>query len=99
MNHDATHCYDYDPEECPKDCYRAELTEELRRINYPWPVSWSMFKYTDYCPKWPVKNVEETLKTGSCPLCDKTTTIYSNRNYTHCATCGHHLVLRKVDED
>lgn len=28
MNHDATHCRDWD-ENCPKTCYRAELTEGL----------------------------------------------------------------------
>lgn len=54
MNHDATHCFDY-CEECPEDCYRAQLTEELRRIKYPWPVSYSSLKYTDMCPKWPKK--------------------------------------------
>ncbi len=53
MNHDATHCYDYNPDVCPEDCYRAQLTEELHKIYYPWPVSMAMLKYTVYCPKWP----------------------------------------------
>lgn len=58
MNHDAMHCGDY-CEECPKDCYRAQLTEELKRINYPWPVSWGMLRGTDLCPKWPKPVVKE----------------------------------------
>ena len=58
MNHDATHCYDY-TSACPKSCYRAQLTEELKRIDYHLPVSWSLFKYTDYCPKWPRKVKEK----------------------------------------
>lgn len=49
MNHDATHCADYNSK-CPKSCYRAQLTEELRRTGYPLPVSWALFKNTPYCP-------------------------------------------------
>lgn len=51
MNHDACHCLDYNKETCPKKCYRAQLTEELRNIDYPYPTSWSHFKGTQYCPK------------------------------------------------
>lgn len=54
MNHDATHCVNY-CDKCPKNCYRAQLTEELRHINYTLPVSWALFKNTKYCPKWPGK--------------------------------------------
>lgn len=50
MNHDATHCADHDPLKCPKKCYRAQLTWELRKINYQLPVSWSHFKGTKECP-------------------------------------------------
>lgn len=49
MNHDATHCFNHSSE-CPKTCYRAQLTEELKNIQYPLPVSWAMFKGTDECP-------------------------------------------------
>lgn len=48
MNHDATHCIDWN-EECPKKCYRAMLTEEIKRIYYPLPISWASFKGTDEC--------------------------------------------------
>lgn len=58
MNHDATHCFNYNPSECPDTCYRAQLTEDLKKTNYPWPVSYSYFKYTSYCPKWPEKTEE-----------------------------------------
>lgn len=50
MNHDYTHCSDY-CEECPKDCFRAHLTEDLK--NHPWPVSMASLKHTVYCKKWP----------------------------------------------
>ena len=50
MNHDATHCADYN-KSCPKSCYRAQLTEELEKIVYTLPVSWCSFKGTKECPK------------------------------------------------
>ena len=50
MNHDATHCLDY-KKSCPKSCYRAQLTKELKEIVYPLPVSWCHFKGTKECPK------------------------------------------------
>ena len=53
MNHDATHCADYKKGKCPKLCYRAQLTEELRNIVYGLPTSWAHYKGTNYCPKWP----------------------------------------------
>ena len=53
MNHDATHCADYKKGKCPKTCYRAQLTEELRNIIYVLPTSWAHYKGTDYCPRWP----------------------------------------------
>lgn len=52
MNHDATHCANY-CSKCPKSCYRAQLAEDLRRIDYRLPVSYALFKNTEYCPKWP----------------------------------------------
>lgn len=53
MNHDATHCADYKKSKCPKNCYRAQLTEELRNIYYPLPTSWAHFEGTKECPKPP----------------------------------------------
>lgn len=53
MNHDATHCADYKKSSCPKSCYRAQLTEELRNIVYPLPTSWANYRGTKECPKWP----------------------------------------------
>lgn len=55
MNHDATHCLDYKKSVCPKSCYRAQLTEDLQNIDYFLPTSWSNFKGTKMCPKWPKK--------------------------------------------
>lgn len=53
MSHDATHCADYTTA-CPKRCYRAQLTADLREIRYPFPTSWSHFKGTQMCPE-PIK--------------------------------------------
>ena len=50
MNHDATHCADYKKTQCPKSCYRAQLTEELHNIYYPLPVSMAFLKGTKECP-------------------------------------------------
>ena len=50
MNHDASHCLDY-KQSCPKSCYRAKLTEELKHIDYPLSVSWMHFKDTKERPK------------------------------------------------
>lgn len=52
MNHDTTHCLDYKKSVCPGSCYRAQLTEELQNICYPFPASWASFKGTKMCPKW-----------------------------------------------
>ena len=50
MNHDATHCADYRKGKCPKKCYRAALTEDLRKHFYPLSTSWCHYKNTDECP-------------------------------------------------
>ena len=59
MNHDACHCFDYDPAVCPDTCYRAQLTADLKKSHYPWPVAFSNFKNTIYCSVWPVTTKEE----------------------------------------
>lgn len=50
MNHDASHCLDYE-KSCPKSCDRANLTEELKKIDYFLPISWMHFRGTNECPK------------------------------------------------
>ena len=53
MNHDATHCDDYKVNECPKKCYRAQLTQDLRERQHDLcylPISWANFKGTKECP-------------------------------------------------
>jgi len=59
MNHDAAHCLDYKKGKCPKTCYRAKMTEELRKIRWALPTSWVHFKGTQYCPKWKGKKEVE----------------------------------------
>lgn len=51
MTHDATHCYDYKPDECPITCYRAELTEDLKKRPElkDIPMSWAHFYGTPCC--------------------------------------------------
>ena len=50
MNHDATHCADYD-KQCPKDCYRARLTAEVQKSVdfYGHLLSYAHFRGTQYC--------------------------------------------------
>ena len=52
MNHDATHCADYRDGKCPKKCYRAQLTQDLRERHdlFFVPISWTNFKGTKECP-------------------------------------------------
>lgn len=52
MNHDATHCDDYQVNKCPKKCYRAQLTQDLRERHdlFFAPISWANFKGTNECP-------------------------------------------------
>lgn len=54
MNHDATHCADYDAAKCPADCYRAELTADLQaRIGeyVGVPISYAAFAGTSECKR------------------------------------------------
>lgn len=39
-------------------------------------------------------HMDEELRTGYCPLCDKHFEIRSNESHGHCPDCGHHVVLR-----
>lgn len=51
MNHDATHCFDFGCK-CPKKCYRAQLTADLRKRAdlIAMPMSFAHFKGTADCP-------------------------------------------------
>lgn len=49
MNTDYTFCFDYKEGVCPKDCFRAEITNELYHSNVHYPVSWANFKGTEEC--------------------------------------------------
>ena len=52
MNHDYAHCLDFS-KGCPKDCFRAQLTRDLkRRIDLGGiPLTWMHFKGTEECKK------------------------------------------------
>ena len=55
MNHDYAHCIDF-KDDCPKECFRAQLVRDLER-NFPYmEVSWMNFKDTHECELKKVKN-------------------------------------------
>lgn len=49
---DFCHCSDYNSDICPKECFRARLTKELKEADppYPYPVSMANFRHSGYCP-------------------------------------------------
>lgn len=52
MQHDVSHCSDYDPSICPITCYRAKVTQDLRDnldTLGDIPMSFAHFKGTVYC--------------------------------------------------
>ena len=51
MIHDASHCADYKPDECPLNCYRAQVTEDLMKRSdlQDIPQTWAKFYGTPYC--------------------------------------------------
>lgn len=57
MNHDYAHCSDYSKEICPKECFRAQLTEDLKNRTdlLGLPFTWMHFRETEECP---LKNCE-----------------------------------------
>ena len=54
MNHDYAHCFDYEKGKCPKGCFRAELTEDLKHRPdlLGLTFSYARLKGTDECPRW-----------------------------------------------
>ena len=53
MNHYYTHCGDYNPDICPRDCFRAKLTKEYNERCADFegiPVTWANLRKTDVCP-------------------------------------------------
>lgn len=56
MNHDTVHCSDYRKSYCPRSCYYAKLTEDLKAKKKTGqllgiPMSFASFKDTDECPR------------------------------------------------
>ena len=50
MNHDNAHCIDF-KDDCPEECYRAQLVRDLEQ-NYPnMAVSWMDLKGTEECKR------------------------------------------------
>ena len=52
MNHDYAHCLDF-CDDCPKECFRARLTMDLKNITNPprQPYLWMHLKGTEECKK------------------------------------------------
>lgn len=66
MNHDYSHCLDYD-DECPDVCFRAQLVRDL--TDEYW-VSWSSFKGTPECAYFGVKEeISENINQALCSNC------------------------------
>lgn len=56
MRHDVCHCFDYIQSMCPENCYRAQVTQDLKDNIQKFegiPTSFAHFKGTPNCPKWP----------------------------------------------
>lgn len=54
MNHDVSHCADYDAIKCPKSCYRAALAQDLKdrwMESMHMPISWAHFMGTEQCER------------------------------------------------
>lgn len=53
MNHDVSHCSDYDPDICPSTCYRAQVTKDLQdnwdTLYKDIPMSFAHFKNSAFC--------------------------------------------------
>ena len=52
MNHDMTHCLDYD-KQCPTTCFYAMLNADYRKRYLDFmgrPLSWSHLRGADGCP-------------------------------------------------
>ena len=61
-NHsDLCHCSDWKNDICPKECFRARITKELRDMGppYPYPVSYANFHKSGYCPLGENSEVED----------------------------------------
>lgn len=43
MSHDYTHCLDF-TDDCPSECFRAQLARDLENIPIWYRVSWMHFK-------------------------------------------------------
>lgn len=56
MNHDATHCADWQEAACPESCYRAQLAKDLSERRERGELFWIQISYahlseTDLCPE------------------------------------------------
>lgn len=53
MNHDVSHCLDYEKHKCPKKCFRAQVTQEYFKLKAAGKIdfhtSWVHFEETQYC--------------------------------------------------
>lgn len=51
MNHDVTHCANYNRKWCPSHCYYAKLEEDLKKRSdlYYLPISYTSYINTSVC--------------------------------------------------
>lgn len=56
MNHDYAHCMDF-TDDCPKDCFRAQLARDLDNIiPIPYRITWMHLKGSSECEREENKN-------------------------------------------
>ena len=92
MNHDATHCLDYNEKTCPKSCYRAQLTKEFSEIDYELPVSWAKFRATNECPMNSTVTIKIPKKSNSwigtpCLICGDAVPLENELGAKICDKC------------
>ncbi len=52
MNHDYAHCLDWDRDKCPKNCFRYELMDDLKRKDVGRLIlTWTHFEGSQECMK------------------------------------------------
>ena len=108
MNHDATHCADYDEKKCPDSCYRAELTKDLAQKHSEFvgiPISYASFAGTTECAKSfrPITEemkmldqLEEVLK--KCDKPEAETRTPTMKSFLVLARIVYYLLSRRIKE-
>lgn len=92
MNHDYAHCLDYDSK-CPADCFRAQLTTELKAEPFRRPVAaWQHFRGGEECPLPLIVHADYRVS----PDCKNPDSF--GEICVHCGQCGRQFGTKPVHE-